>query len=158
MKVYKVVLASCVLACVGACAAFRRAGYTAAGAAGGALAGASVGGPVGAAVGGAAGAVAANAVGENDELRSGGLIGEDALRKQNESLRLAIAELQGRPPTTVAVPQPFIPHWIWWALAGALLWLKGHHLWRLFNGGGLAALIRVVLPSWVGTSKKKDPS
>lgn len=148
------VLLSCVLACVAACSALRRAGYTAAGAGGGAAAGAAVGGPIGAAVGGAAGAVAANAVGESQELRDGGLVGEDALRKQNEQLRLAIAELQGRPPVTV--PQPFIPRWLWWALAGGVLWLKGHHLLRALRERSLKPLLGTLTPSWA-FSKKKQP-
>lgn len=159
------VLVSLVLACVAACAAFRRAGYTAGGAGAGAVAGAVVGGPVGAGIGAAAGAVAANAVGENNELRDGTIIGRDALEDQlarqndalkadNERQRLMIAELENRPAKTVEVekPTPFVPTWMKWTLAigtaFVLFWLKGHHMWRFVNGGGLPALSRVVLPSW----------
>lgn len=123
------------------CAALRRAGYTAGGAGAGAVAGAAVGGPVGAGIGGAAGAVAAQAVGESQELRDGDLVGEGAAVKY----------------VTREVPKPFIPSWVWWAAIGAFVWLKGHHIVRAVKGKDLGALLRVMLPSWVGTSKKSEP-
>jgi len=114
------------------CAALKRAGYTAAGAGGGAVAGAAVGGPVGAGVGAAAGAVAAQAVGESQELRDGDLVGEGAAVKY----------------VTRYVPQPFIPTWLWIAVAGVLVWLKGHHLLRFLKTFNPSTLLGTMLPSW----------
>lgn len=131
------------------CAALRHAGWTAGGAAVGGAAGAAVGGPVGAAVGGAAGAVASSTVSENDQLRDGTTIGEESYLKQIERLERA---LKDRP----VVDRPFIPTWLWWVAGAVLLWLKGHHIWRLVNGGGLAALRGVVAPSWLLRKISRD--
>lgn len=133
------------------CSALRQAGWTAGGAAAGGAAGAALGGPLGAAVGAGAGAVASSTVSENDSLRTGATIGEEAYIKQIERLERA---LKDRP----IVERPFIPTWIKWVGAAALclwlVWLKGHHLWRFFNGGGFPALKGVVAPSWINRKKE----
>lgn len=76
---------------VAACGGLRKALYTAGGGAAGAAVG-SAAGPVGTIAGAGIGAGATVMVVENQELRSGELTGEDALRAQNETLQHMLAQ------------------------------------------------------------------
>lgn len=135
------------LAFVVACRASSRAVGTAIGGAAG-----SYGGPVAA----AGGAVLGSEMGD----RMASILGADREYTAGEYRALltdahkTIAELQASKRIEVPIekPVPFIPTWIKWAGAAAvalwLVWLKGHHLWAFFNGGGFPALKGIVAPSW----------
>ncbi len=148
MKTHKITLFLCVAACLFyGCAVLKRGAYTGGGAGAGALIGSTLG-PGGTVGGAAVGAVAGQALGENGELRDGGLTGEDAKNKEIERLRRALAD---RP----VVEQPFIPHWIYWAIAAFIAWTKGHHILAFLKGKGFANLFNVGLPSWAQKLTKK---
>ena len=80
---------------VAACGGLRKALYTAGGGAAGAAVG-SAAGPVGTIAGAGIGAGATVMVVENDELRSGDLTGDEALRAQNDELRKLVTMLDGQ--------------------------------------------------------------
>ena len=76
------------------CGGLRKTLYTAAGGAGGAALGSTLG-PGGALAGAALGAGGTQAFVENQELRDGTIVGEDALERQNAELRAMVAALRG---------------------------------------------------------------
>lgn len=129
--------------CAG-CASAKKWAYTASGAAGGAAAGAALAGPGGAAVGGAAGAVTAGAVTEVDEYRDGDVIGEEAMAREMERLRRALAgeRIQSSALSTTV---DTLKTWALWGAVGLGLWFlwrnrvhlrKGPHgLWHAIWGG-----------------------
>ncbi len=69
--------------------------WTMVGATGGAAAGAAVAGPAGAAAGAPLGAAAGKQFDDNSQLRSGEIVGEEALARQNAELRAMVAALRG---------------------------------------------------------------
>lgn len=115
------------------CSGTRKTLYTAAGGAGGAALGSLVG-PGGAIAGAGIGAGATQAFAENQELRDGTLVGEDALKQQNEELRRALAAMQGK---VLAYEGESLLGWLKrWAGRVALILALG---WLGWNGTKLVA-------------------
>lgn len=113
------------------CSGLRKTLYVGGGGAGGAAVG-SLAGPVGAISGAAVGAGVTQAVVENDELRSGTLTGEDALKAQNDELRKLVAALDGKVAAyETETLWEWAKRWTWRITFGAVwLWLA----WVLAKG------------------------
>lgn len=125
MKPHKFVLLICISLCLwfAGCRALCRVF----GAAGGAVA-ASPAGPLGiaggAALGDTGGDKLADALGADREYTAKqyrAMLG-DARNELNDAHK-AIAELQGRAPVEVYVPEPFIPRWAVWLAIALVMWI-----------------------------------
>lgn len=122
------------------CAILKRGAWTGGGAAGGAAIG-SMAGPAGTIGGAAVGGIAGQALGENDELRDGTLIGEGAAK----------VIYRDRVVDRFSIP------WGWILIVGGaiLFWLKGHHLWNALRERDLSKLSNILLPSWLQKSQPR---
>lgn len=116
MKPHKLVLASCVLACLtfAHCATIRASAVPAFFGSGGALLGLAFG-PIGATVGGGVGAAAGCLFIENHDLRTGELVGKQAV--DNEAVRAGRTAGEAPPP--------------WWLTPRA--WIAAFALWFVWR-------------------------
>lgn len=116
MKPHKLVLAACALACLtfARCASIRATIAPASGGALGAIAGSALG-PIGTVAGAGIGAASGCMLSENHDLRTGQLVGKEAV--DNEAIRA------GRTPGEAPPP--------WWLTSRA--WIAAFALWFLIR-------------------------